>query len=372
LIREAISRGCNVLRAQHKGLNATGVKYVTTPAPFFPAYITGRDPKSITAKDFANLPEWDVSNSTSVDRIHVNDVSVETFRRKFEEPYFPVIIQGLADHWKANERWTLDAIGRGEYRSVPMKAGEDDDGYSVRIKLKYYMQYLHTNRDDSPLYVFDSSFDDNDLSRGLMRDYDLPVYFRDDLFKLVGTKRRPPHRWWLVGPERSGSSLHIDPLATSAWNTLMCGRKYWVCMPPSIAKRYAKGTGLRKKGEDGEAITWFTKILPRIKAAERKRTGGEPLNLMEFIQYPGETIFVPGGWWHAVLNLDHTVAVTQNFVSRVNFPKVWIKTRKGRKHMARRWLIELRSYFEELHTLAVQINKEDNFVFNFNTAIKGE
>lgn len=57
-----------------------------------------------------------------------------------------------------------------------------------------------------------------------------------------------------MGPKRSGTSVHVDPLGTSAWNTVIKGRKLWVLFPPRVDKRIVKGKDLIKDDEDDEPV----------------------------------------------------------------------------------------------------------------------
>ena len=73
------------------------------------------------------------------------------------------------------------------------------------------------------------------------------------------------------------------------------------------------------------------------------------------MQGPGETVYVPGGWWHAVLNLDLTVAVTHNCCSSTTFPAIWAHALRGRPKMSACWLSQVHQPLpERSFTLAQQ------------------
>lgn len=129
----------------------------------------------------------------------------------------------------------------------------------------------------------------------------------------------------LLGLRIAGASWHVDPFLTSAWNSLIVGEKRWALYPPG---RIPPGLKVDIDGEDededggsGEpqvlseitSLQWYLEVYPHLRPEDKP---------MEITQRPGETIFIPSGWWHCVLNLQQSVAVTQVSRSR-RFPDLF-------------------------------------------------
>jgi histone arginine demethylase JMJD6 len=76
---------------------------------------------------------------------------------------------------------------------------------------------------------------------------------------------------------------------------------------------------------------WFKDVWPTLRGREAE------LGMLDFIQQPGETIFVPHGWHHIVLNLDWTVAITHNFISQATAPTAYVQLKAEDPSSAHEW-----------------------------------
>lgn len=237
--------------------------------------------------------------------------------------------------------------------------------------LKLYREYMKNNQDESPLYLFDcrstvmrGSGDTEDKTaattatstetvtasastangstdncvdgvvasevttttvpfRNTFIDPYVPSIFLTDLFALCGSFR-PDYSWMIVGPTGSGSTFHKDPNATCAWNSVMKGTKYWLMFPPSTPP-----PGVHTDSSESEVTApcslaewflggFFTETMELARTADPKR----PPPFLHGLCHTGETMYVPSGWWHMVLNVQMSpdevecVAITQNFIPR--------------------------------------------------------
>jgi hypothetical protein len=174
----------------------------------------------------------------------------------------------------------------------------------VRVPLALFAELCETTVADDPFYAFDHDF--SGPRAELLADFQVPPQFTADVYDLDETTRSfyPQYRHLIVGGRRTGTNLHIDPKFTAAWNTSLSGRKRWICFPPDTDPN-AIGAGDKYQARTPVPY-WWLDVYPTLDLAR--------LGAVEGIQAAGETIFVPEGWWHAVLNLDFCAAITQNFV----------------------------------------------------------
>eukprot|EP00030_Apusomonadida_sp_AF-17_P008040 a845885_49.p1 GENE.a845885_49~~a845885_49.p1 ORF type:complete len:413 (+),score=118.15 a845885_49:106-1239(+) len=280
----------------------------------------GRDltPADFAAETAGFWREYDMEEFAFArcDIPRVEAPNAETFARDFGRPNLPVIITGVASSWPALERWTWAALRRrfGRERVLLGKASSG----SAPTTIDEFAAYAASNNEMNPRYVFDAEFEA--AHPEMASEYMLPPYLSQNMFDRVPPRYRPPLEWLLLGPKRSGTFWHTDPYNTSAWNALLEGRKLWALFPrtvyappgvyaselPQHTVKYCSRDECRLQS----AMEWIRKTLPYLAEHARPQL---------CVQQPGEIIFVPHGWWHMVLNLDDTVALTKNFIDENNY-----------------------------------------------------
>jgi len=244
-------------------------------------------------------------------------ITVEQFIERYETTRTPVVLSGFEGHFiQGIERWKkgLQSGMTSLHTSGRFRCG------ARSISSESFAAYSSSPlaaHDESPLYIFDAKF--AETFPQLAQDYEVPIVFKGearDLFEYLGPKRRPDYRWIIAGAAKSGSKWHVDPNCTHAWNLSMKGKKKWLMLPPWGAPP----PGVFPSPDGGSVaqpvslMEWFLEFYKTTRKTREKQ-------LIEFIADVGDLVFVPRNWWHAVLNIEESFAVTQNYVSTTNLPR---------------------------------------------------
>lgn len=353
----------------------------------------------------------------------------DEFVAAYEAPSRPCVLRGLTDEWDAARgRWSVGALC-ARFPGHQWDMGLES-GVTTSLPAFVAEARAGAPADGAPRrYIFDDTF--GEALPELLRDFAVPRIFpteaQDPLTYLSTVPAlRPRYRWLLVGLPGSGFTIHQDPFATSAWNALLeGGAKRWVLLPPSTplglvlpslagregelagggggaqeqeqeqpAPRPAPGynpnqpqepppywaapdsedgasdAGVELPEEEASAAGWFAHVLPGLRrraAGEYGLASDEDLGLLDFVQRPGDVVFIPAGWWHVALTLppeeggagggaggaagsppphthggEHravTVAVTYNYLPAVRLEEALAKlaARPGGAASAFRW-----------------------------------
>ena len=290
--------------------NKTKEKLCTPPKPDLSAPVVEYD-------DMCALVGYVNNNDCDAEHRKVTMFSVE-----FEEKNRPVKILGATVNWaampnydddndsdyKRNEGWTdisssselMGAKGKGGWTLANLVSRFGNvswrfsDQHGEMMSLNTYAKYITSpegQSDDSPLGVYDSQFGDDDPTKILLEEYTVPKCFSQDLFELQSCSDsvdRPPYRWILIGPERSGTGLHVDPLWTNAWVTVIQGLKRWLLFPPETPHQLI---GMIEGKPQIPSSIWFADYYDKVTSP----SWPNEYKPIEILQYHGETVFVPAG-----------------------------------------------------------------------------
>lgn len=261
-----------------------------------------------------------IMKNNDIKHINSNELSIEEFVSLYESKNIPIVLKDSVNDWKAlniwNEEYLIKLCGNKKFRATSATAP-----IAGTFTMEEYFNYAKQCKEEAPLYLFERNFTE---IKELETDYIVPKYFNPkdaqhgtDLFHVLGEKKRPDYRWLIAGPARSGSIFHIDPNQTNAWNCSIKGRKKWIFYPPNTCPpgvlSSIDGADVTVPLSTGEWLLTFWS--QHLEARKNPDISQRPL---ETICEPGELIFVPHGYWHMVINLDDTIALTQNYVSSSN------------------------------------------------------
>lgn len=244
--------------------------------------------------------------ANAIDRHEWQKLGRAAYRRDYLRPLKPVIITGAIDHWKATGLWSPEYF-RDKYPELRVSVDR------VEWRMADLMQRVLESTPQNPApYLRNKLL--SEMPRELqdavhpMPQCTLPNWLASKLFP-----SRNPYTFeelYIGGAGATFPFLHYDNQHTHAFLMQLHGEKEYLAFAPNQAPYlYTKEGTLSSHS----CIECFESPDLERYPEYANATG------VRFRLHPGDTLFVPAGWWHTVKILSPSVTVSVNGANGPNW-----------------------------------------------------
>ena len=243
----------------------------------------------------------------------VANLSYKEFASRYLNPLQPVVITDAIQDWKALSTWTPEFF-KNNYGSKEVTVD------TQRYKLRNFIDLVLASTEEKPC--------------SYLKDTDIPGLFTELLADIEPTLLYSQYNWLLspmlyipaadpvkqrnaflelliAGQGTKFPILHFDYWHLHAFIMQVYGEKEFTLFSP-VQTEYLYPVDMSSNRS----------LIPDIHQPELEQF---PLFVkatpIKVIVKPGETIFVPSGWWHTTRMLTPSIAVTMNCLTNSNWDK---------------------------------------------------
>jgi hypothetical protein len=226
-------------------------------------------------------------------------IEPEVFRKEFYEPGVPVVIKKLSHDWPAYTRWNWDYFIKvvGD-TIVPIYNNVKSDAYTPVNRAddyKPFKEYIEMIRNGPAAWrVF--LFNIFDHAPQLIQDFTWPEHL------MKGFVKKYPMLF--TGGATSITHMHFDIDLSHILHTQFGGRKRVLMFP--FEEQYK----LYRKPFEVLSLADFSNYYEKDNPDYEKFPALKLAHGLDFILEPGDTLFMPAGYWHHMEYLESGFAMS--------------------------------------------------------------
>ncbi len=227
----------------------------------------------------------------------VESITPEDFKNKYYNTGRPLIIKGLAKEWPAYKKWNwdyfIDIVGDkevGVYNNIKSDSYTPINTADAYMKFGDYLRKVKAGPLDLRIFLFNIF----QHAPEIVKDFSWP----DEL--MTGFVKKYPMLF--VGGEGSVTHMHFDIDMSHILHTQFAGKKRVLLFPHEEQhKLYRKPWEvLSMANYAGYSESFDYENFPAVKKAKG----------YEVILEPGDTLFMPAGFWHHMEYIESGFAMS--------------------------------------------------------------